>query len=161
VVKTLAVGLTCGIVFAFAQINVSRSERPREAHAIGALRAIVSAQVSYAAVNGGFALSLRTLSTACSRGPHGFVSPDLGRDPTVFDDYEVRLQPGRRAASGRLDCDGNATATGYYATAVPLRRDQSASRAFAVDEIGVIWYDGTGVAPTPPFHQTSTVRQHQ
>jgi hypothetical protein len=161
VVKALAVGLTCGIVFALAQINVSRSERSREAHAVGALRAIVSGQESYAAVNGGFARSLSTLSTACSRGPYGFVSPDLGRDPVVFDDYQVRLQPGRRTASGRVDCDGNATAAGYYATAVPLRRDQGATRAFAVDELGIIWYDAIGVAPKPPFHETSTVKQLQ
>jgi hypothetical protein len=159
-VKTLAVGLTCGVVFAGTQADLNRSERAGgEAHAIGALRAIASAQASYAAVNGGFAPSLRTLSTACSRS--GFVSPDLGKDPALFGGYEVRLQPGARTASGRLDCDGNVTAAGYYATATPRSRGRPAARAFAVDEIGVIWSDATGVAPKPPFRETSTIKQLQ
>jgi hypothetical protein len=159
VVKTLAAGLTCGVVVALAQADLNRSERiPGEAHAIGALRAIVSAQASYAAINGGFAPSLTTLSTACSRGPHAFVSPDLGRDPAVFGDYEVRMQPGPRSASGRLDCDGNVTTAAYYATAIPLTRGRRERPAFAVDEIGAIWYDATGVPPKPPFHETSTVK---
>jgi len=34
----------------------------------------------------------------------------------------------------------------------------AATRAFAVDQNQVIWYSDTGVAPAPPFHESSTVR---
>jgi hypothetical protein len=40
-----------------------------------------------------------------------------------------------------------------------VERHQGATNAFAVDQNQVIWYDVTGVAPTPPFHETRTLRQ--
>jgi hypothetical protein len=51
----------------------------------------------------------------------------------------------------------------YEATfcAVSIHRHASAMRAFAVDQNGVMWFDLTGAAPKPPFHETATVRRLQ
>ncbi|MBW8860829.1 MAG: hypothetical protein JF601_00405, partial [Acidobacteria bacterium] len=59
----------------------------------------------------------------------------------------------------RRDCNGQPVSRAYYATAVPVQRDHSTTVAFAVDQSQVIWSDDTGVAPTPPFHETRTLRQ--
>jgi len=150
-------GLTMAAVFAVAQ-PVRRSDSMTEASAIGALRAVTSAQQTYASVHGGYAQSLSILATPCRGASTGFVSPDVGSDPAFRGGYEVRLHAGPRA-DGPLDCNGKATAAAFYATAVPVQHEPGATRAFAVDQNAVIWYDLTGAAPTPPFHETATVRQ--
>ena len=156
--KTIAAGFTVAAVLALAQVRVERSESGAQASAIGTLRAISSAQSAYAAVNGGYARSLETLSEACSGASPGFISPDLDKDPTVKAGYEIRLQVASPVASARLDCHGQPTASAYYATAVPVRPGAAETRAFAVDQNQVIWYSDSGVAPTPPFHETTTAR---
>jgi len=156
--RTIAAGFTVVAVLALAQVRVDRSESGAQASAIGTLRAISSAQSAYAVVNGGYARSLETLSEACRAGSSAFLSPDISTDPTVKHGYEIRLDPAPPAAASRPDCHGQPTAPAYYATAVPVQRSTAATRAFAVDQNQVIWYSDTGVAPTPPFHETSTVR---
>ena len=158
--KTIVAGLTVATVFVIAQIDLKRSESGAEASAIGSLRAISSAQANHAAAYGGYARSLRALSTPCPGVSTGFVSPDIASDPVVKFGYEIRLHPATLSANGR-DCHGEPTANGYYATAVPVQRGGGAARAFAVDGAEVIWMDETGVAPTLPFRETSTVRPLQ
>ena len=144
------------VVFAIAQVDLKRSESVGEASAIGALRAISSAQANHAAAFGAYARSLRALSTSCPGVSTGFLSPDIGSDPAVKSGYEIRLYPAT-PLPGR-DCHGEPTASGYHATAVPMQRSGGTARAFAVDENEVIWFTDTGVAPTPPFRETRTVR---
>jgi hypothetical protein len=120
---------------------------------------VSSAQQVYANTSGGYAQSLRTLATACPGSSHGFVSPDVGTDPVILHGYEIRLHAMPSSADGRLDCHGTATATAYYATAVPVQPARVAMRAFAVDQHATIWYDMTGIAPALPFHSTQTVRE--
>ena len=156
--KTIAAGFTVAAVLALAQVRVDRSESGAQASAIGSLRAIASAQSTYAAGNGGYARSLAALSTPCPGQSAGFISPDFSNDPTVKSGYEIRLEPVPPAAASRSDCHGQPTASAYYATAVPVSRGAADTRAFAVDQNQVIWYSVTGVAPAPPFQGTSTVR---
>ena len=158
--KTFVAGLTVAAVFALAQIDLKRSESGAEATAIGSLRAISSAQAAHAAAYGGYARSLRALSTPCPGVSTGFVSPDIASDPTIKSGYEIRLHPAALSAN-RRDCHGQPTANGYHATAVPVQRGGGTARAFAVDQNEVIWVDDTGVAPTPPFRETRTVRPVQ
>ena len=159
--KTLIGGLTTATVFVAAEIQVRRSEPSDEARAIGALRTVAAGQQMYAATTGGYATSLGALAAACSRGQSAFVSPDLSGDPSAIGAYEIRLHASTEGPTGNVDCHGNPTARGYYATAVSLRRDAKPTRAFAVDQNGVMWFDVTGVAPKPPFHETATVRRLQ
>jgi len=155
--KTIAAGFTVAAVLALAQIRVDRSESGAEASAIGALRAIASAQSAYAAVNGGYARSLKTLSEGCPGTATGFVSPDIASDPTVRNGYEIRLEAAPPATGSRFDCRGRPTASGYYVTAVPAPRTAE-RRAFAVDQNQAIWFSGSGAAPAPPFHETATIK---
>jgi hypothetical protein len=155
--RALVAGLGVVAVIAVARIDVRRSDMNTSARAIGVLRAISSAQATYAAMNGGYARSLSALSAPCRGVSTGFISPDLAKDPTVTGGYEVRLQA-TRAVPNRRDCNGQPVSSAYYATAVPVQRDHATTVAFAVDQTQVIWSDDTGVAPTPPFRETSTVR---
>jgi hypothetical protein len=159
VAKTVVAGLTVAAVLALAQARVNRSDANTPARAVGALRAISSAQHSYASTNGGYARSLRALTAPCPGRPSAFLSPDVGNDPTVTGGYEIRLRATAPVADGRRDCNGKPMASGYYATAVPVRPSRGLTDAFAVDEHQAIWYDVTGVAPTPPFRAAGTVQQ--
>jgi len=154
--KTIAAGFTVAAVLALAQVRVDRSESGAQASAIGSLRAITSAQSAYAAAYGGYARSLAALSAPCPGQSGGFISPDLSSDPTTKSGYEIRLESASPTTASRRDCDGQPTASAYYATAVPVQRT-AATRAFAVDQNQVIWYSDTAVAPAPPFHETSTI----
>ena len=71
------------------------------------------------------------------------------------------------AGAGPNDCNGVASALGYYATAVAANPGISGNRGFAVNTIGTVWEDitaGGANAPTaaamaaPP---TATVRPIQ
>jgi hypothetical protein len=156
-VKTIIYGLTLTTVFAIAQVNVQKGESGVEASAIGALRAVWSAQQLFADTNRGYASSLSTLAGGCAGASPGFVSPHLGIDPAIVSGYAVRLHATLPATDRHLDCHGTPTAAAYYATAEPVQR--AGRRAFAVDQNAAIWYDLTGVAPTPPFRETATVRE--
>jgi hypothetical protein len=154
--RTIVGALTAATVFAIAQPNVRRGDSSAQASALGALRAISSAQATYAAVNGGYARSLRALGAPCPAGARGFISPDLSNDSTMKAGYEIRLATTTSVANGRRDCNGEPVASSYYATAVPVERG-GVTAAFAVDEDQIIWQDSTGVAPVPPFRETRTV----
>jgi hypothetical protein len=157
VAKTIGAAIVMVLVFAMAQIDLKRSESGAEASAIGALRAISSAQATHAATYGGYARSLRALSTPCPGASTGFLSPDVGSDPSVRSGYEIRLHPAPPSAHQR-DCRGEPTASGYHATAVMVQRSGDAARALAVDQNQMIWVDDTGVPPTPPFRETVSIR---
>lgn len=158
--KALIVGLTIAVVFVVAEIKVQRGEPSEEARAIGALRAVATAQRAYAAANGGYATSLNTLAAPCSGQRYGFIAPNLSSDPTALGRYEIRIHADTHTRSGRADCHGNSTARAYYATAVVLEPGGAAMRAFAVDQNDVIWYDAAGgAAPTPPFSESATVKR--
>lgn len=157
-VQTSVAVFAAAALIVIAQANVRKSEPAFEASAIGALRAISSAQRTFLSVNGGYATSLKTLATGCRPQQSGFVSPDLSQDPTIRGGYEIRIhaQPGARL--GPRDCNGAPTSIAYYATATPVRRNANATRAFAVDPGDVIWFDARGVLLVPPFHETATIK---
>jgi hypothetical protein len=155
--RTAIIGVTIATVLAIAQVRVRRSDYASEASAIGALRAVVTAQLAYAAVNGGYATSLEALAGSCEPGQQGFISPALQADSRVSSAYAIRLQPGTRTPE-HVDCLGNPTAAAYYASAVPVQQGAPATRAFAVDQNAVIWFDTGGTAPTVPFRETATAK---
>jgi prepilin-type N-terminal cleavage/methylation domain-containing protein len=121
-----------------------------EGSAVGSLRAINSAQGSYASTagKGGYAPSLAQLARPCPGAREGFISPDLAADPVVKAGFRIVLQQSANSDPGPTDCNGSATETGYYTTAVPLTPGVSGSRAFASTTESTIYYDPSGVAPT-------------
>lgn len=120
-----------------------------EASAIGSLRAIGSAQTSFASsAKGGYAPGLVTLAAPCPGSTTGFISPDLSTDPSIKSGYTVAIAPSASSTPGPDDCNGVATETGYYATATPVSAGYSGDRAFATRGGGSIFFDGSGLAPT-------------
>jgi type II secretory pathway pseudopilin PulG len=140
-----------GIIAAIAVPSLLRARRTaNEAAAIGSLRALNSAESSYAAVagKGGFAPLLATLATPCPGSTAAFISPDLSIDPAVKSGYTITMSAASVSSPGPTDCNGVPTETAYYTTAVPVSAGLSGLRAFASSGGGAIFFDQTGVAPS-------------
>lgn len=150
-IELLIVVAIIGLVAAIAIPGLRRAwMSANEASAIGSVRAISSAQTSYSAVagRGGFAGGLAILAASCPGASTAFISPDLASDPSRKSGYTVTLGASATSAPGPLDCNGTATETAFYATAVPVGVGFSGQRAFATTNGGSIFFDNTGVAPT-------------
>ena len=89
-----------------------------------------------------------TLAASCPGTTIGFISPDMSTDPTIKSGYTIALSAATGASPGPLDCNGTATQSAYYATAVPITGGTSGLRAFATTGAGTIFFDRTGIAPT-------------
>jgi type IV pilus assembly protein PilA len=150
-VELLIVIAIIGILAAIAVPAMLRARRTgNEASAIGSLRALNSAESSYAAGagKGGYATLLSTLATACPGSTAAFISPDLSIDPAIKSGYTVTMAAATVSSPGPNDCNGTATQTAYYSTAVPVSAGMSGLRAFASSASGAIFFNPTGVAPT-------------
>jgi len=150
-IELLIVVAIIGIIAAIAVPALLRARMSgNETSAIGSMRAIASAEASYsgAAGNGGYAITLARLATACPGSPVGFISPDLSTDPATKSGYTIVLAASAIAAAGPLDCNGVVTQTGYYATALPTTVGTTGNRGFAANNLGTIFFTANGVAPT-------------
>ena len=150
-IELLIVVAIIGVLAALAVPGLMRARiSANEGSAVGSLRSISSAQVSFfsAGGNGGFAGSLAKLATACpGPGAQPFISPDLGSDPAIKSGYRVSLKPSATSRPGPADCHGAATQSDFYSTAAPFTTT-SGYRAFATTASGVIFYDLSGVPPS-------------
>ena len=97
-IELLIVVAIIGIIAAIAVPGLLRARMSgNEASAIGSMRAINSAQSTYAAScgSGFYAPSLASLGTPPTvGGGDGFVGSDLGTDPAVKSSYTVALTAG-------------------------------------------------------------------
>ena len=153
----IVVGLV-GVLAAIAGATMMNSRiSGNEASAMGSLRAVVTAEMDYQSLNPGYAVNLATLATACPTMSAPFLSQDLNANGVVKSGFAFTLLAGAASAAGPNDCNGIATQTGYYASAVPTAVGTSGNRAFAVNQNGGIWQDTTGVAPAEPFVAGGTV----
>ena len=119
-IELLIVVAIIGIIAAIAVPGLLRARiSGNEASAIGSLRAISSAQSTFAAscANGMYANSLTTLGTGPSGGS-AFISPDLGASATVTKSgYSVSMTGSSATGSS---CTGvTSLASGYRAWADP------------------------------------------
>jgi type IV pilus assembly protein PilA len=142
--------IVVAVVSIIASIAVPGLQRARmsgnEASAIGSMRAINSAEASYASATGGggFATSLVVLGRPCPGGTQAFISPDLALDSSRKSGYHIVL----RAATGDLevtkDCNGASARTDYFATATPMSRE-TGELSFSTGGSGMIRFDNSGV----------------
>ena len=149
--ELLIVVAIIGILAVIAVPAMLRARRTgNEAAAIGSLRALNSAESSYAtsAGKGGFAPLLATLATGCPGSTAAFISPDLSIDPAIKSGYTITIAAATASIPGPTDCNGTATQTAYYSTAVPIAAGVSGLRAFASSAAGAIFFDPNGSAPT-------------
>jgi type IV pilus assembly protein PilA len=152
-IELLIVVAIIGIIAAIAVPGLLRARMSgNEAAAIGSLRAVNSAQVSYSAAagQGGYATSLVILGKGCG-ATQGFISPDLvGANPVLKSGYKVSLTPS--ATLGANDCNGTPTSTDYTADAVPQSQGQTGVRGFNTAAAGTIFFDTAGgAAGTAPI----------
>ncbi len=154
-IELLIVVAIISIIAAVAVPNLLKSRQSgNEVSAATSLMAISKAQVMYSVSCGGgaYAASLTTLGTPSPGTTESYLSPDLAGSATPSKaGYNFTLAPGAGAAPGPNDCNGTATTTTYYATAVPQTFGQTGSRSFAINSAGTVWMNSTAAAPTEPF----------
>jgi type IV pilus assembly protein PilA len=139
-IELLIVVAIIGIIAAIAVPGLLRARiSGNEASAIGSLRAVSSAQSTFAAscANGLYAQSLQTLGSGPSGGS-AFISPDLGSSATVVKSgYSVSMTG--TSASGTTACNGaTGLASGYRAWADPVSTS-TGTRYFFTNTTGTIW----------------------
>ena len=145
-IELLIVVAIIGIIAAIAIPGLLRARiSGNEASAIGSLRAVSSAQSTFAAscANGLYAQSLQTLGSGPSGGS-AFISPDLGSSATVVKSgYSVSMTG--TAATGTTACNGSTgLASGYRAWADPVSTS-TGTRFFFTNTTGTIWQATTSI----------------
>ncbi len=161
-IELLIVVAIIGIIAAIAVPGLLRARMAgNEASAIGSLRAINSAQSTYAAScgSGFYAPSLVSLGTAPTvGGGDGFVGTDLGVDPADKSSYRMTLTAGALAAGSPASCNAvaaGATLSTYFVSAAPLAgggvrffgTNQGATIYVATAAIVPVFSGGGGATP--------------
>jgi type IV pilus assembly protein PilA len=144
-IELLIVVAIIGIIAAIAVPGLLRARiSGNEASAIGSLRAVSSAQSTFAAscANGMYAQSLVTLGSGPSGGS-AFISPDLGAAATVTKSgYSVSMTGTAQTATA---CNGaNNLASGYHAWADPVSTS-TGTRYFFTNTTGTIWQSTSSI----------------
>ena len=124
-----------------------------EASAIGSLRAINSAEATFAAScgKGSYAQTLADLYTPPPGAGTGFISADLFTNGVLKSGYLVNLAANAGAVellAADAACNANAAATvsSYFAEAHPQTPGRSGQRSFATDTRASIYFLSTGTA---------------
>jgi len=128
-----------------------------EAYAIGSMRAIMSAQGDYHAVNAGFAADLAALGKACPGTPVTWLSPELAANGAELAGYLFTATPSGGAVQGVRDCNGTSTYNGYYVSARPVDGGETGDRGFAGSSAGELWQSPDGVPPPEPLEKSGTI----
>ena len=145
-IELLIVVAIIGIIAAIAVPGLLRARiSGNEASAIGSLRAVSSAQSTFAAscANGLYAQALDTLGTGPSGGS-AFISPDLGSSATVTKSgYSVSMSG--TGQTGATACNGATNlASGYHAWADPVSTS-TGTRYFFTNTTGTIWQSTSSI----------------
>ena len=162
-IELLIVVAIIGIIAAIAVPGLLRARQSgNEASAIGSVRAINSAQATFAAScgGGGYGGSLLALSTPPPAGVP-FISPDLANADVApgKSGYLVNTVVGGVAvlAAGNT-CNGVAgSTTDYLATATPVTVGTTGQRSFGADARGTIYQNSTGAILAAPLNPVAPV----
>ena len=140
-IELLIVVAIIGIIAAIAIPGLVRARiSGNEAWAIASLRAIGSAQGTFAAscASGKFAQNLDILGTGPSGGS-AFLSPDLAQAPSVTKSGYTVSMDGVAASSGPAACNGaTSLSSGFHAWADPINAG-TGTRFFFLNTAGTVW----------------------
>ena len=151
-IELLIVVAIIGIIAAIAVPGLLRARQSgNEASAIGSMRAINSAQVTYAAScgGGGYATNLASLAAAPTAGGDPFISPDLNNNGVTKSGYTMTLAAGanvQAVLAAAATCNNTASSSTYHATATPVTVGSTGTRAFGTNNSGTIYQNFTGTA---------------
>ena len=162
-IELLIVVAIIGIIAAIAVPGLLRARQSgNEASAIGSVRALNSAQATFAAScgGGGYAGSLAALN-AVPPGGVPFISPDLATANVApgKSGYLVNAVPGGAVVLAAANtCNTTAASnTDYLATATPITVGTTGQRSFGADARGTIYQDNAGVILAAPLAVAGTV----
>ena len=146
-IELLIVVAIIGIIAAIAVPGLLRARQSgNEASAIGTVRAINSAQATFAAScgGGGYANTMAALSTPPAGGVP-FVSPDLAGGTKSGYLHTVTGTGATDVVAQASTCNNVAPSKpGYFVEAHPQLIGSTGQRSFASDERGTIYQDPTG-----------------
>jgi type IV pilus assembly protein PilA len=152
-IELLIVVAIIGIIAAIAVPGLLRARQSgNEASAIGSVRAVNSAEATYAAScgGGGYATTLTNLGTAPAGGVP-FISPDLSQaDPAIKSGYTITVVDGAnptQVLAQASTCNNVANSSSvYFVHAEPVTVGSTGQRSFASDNRGTIYQLGSGAA---------------
>ena len=164
-IELLIVVAIIGIIAAIAVPGLLRARMSgNEASAIGSMRAVNSAESTYASscANGNYAQSLPDLILPPALSNAGFISPDL--DPAANpglaagdvskSGYNVTVgagtvgAPPSTLAANTCNAAANDAIPTYYAAAAPNAFGSTGTRSFGTDQRATIYQDLTGTVFT-------------
>src|SRR5262249_677670 len=148
-IELLIVVAIIGIIAAIAVPGLLRARQSgNEASAIGSVRAVNSAEASYAATcgGGGFAQSLADLALAPAGGVP-FISPDLVAGQKSG--YNIAIGAGiggNTVLAAAQTCNGSGanSNTAFYVHAEPITVGSTGQRSFASSNTSSIFQDPSG-----------------
>jgi len=135
----------CGFAV-FAPAVGERDRNRNEASAIGALRAIQSAESLYASTNGGYYDTLECLITPCGPGIGGSLL-DFNSVAGERRGYRLEFHPGPKVHPGPGQRTSGSAMTGFAIVARPLDSDAVTGRVFCGDASGSIYVTAHGTVP--------------
>ena len=150
IVLVVAVG-ALGIVAAIAIPGLLRARiSGNEAVAIGSLRTINAAQVTFSSTcgKGYYAPSLAALAIPPAGEQTGFVDSDLSLDPSVKSGYTIALTAGAPAPGAPVACNGVPVVASYFASAAPETVGTTGIRYFATNQEAEIFQSTSDIAVT-------------
>ena len=146
--RKVAASVFCVSLVAFAPRG--GVPQPTESIVVGTLRSVVSAEASYAAVNGGLYDVPSCLATpSCIPGlrqrPARFWAPDLSTNLERHG-YRLEFHAGPKARPVPAH-QSPSSMSGFAFVAMPMSSENGVKRAFCVDDRGPIYVTADGTRP--------------
>jgi type IV pilus assembly protein PilA len=158
-IELLIVVAIISIIAAIAVPGLLRARMSgNETSALAGMKVVNSSQVNYSSScgNNAFAVAYPTLLAPPPGMTVGFISADLGVAAPQKSGYNYTLAAGAGGAAGAADCNGTATQTAYYATAIPTAFATTGGRSFATNAGNTVWQVFAAAAPGEPFGAPAT-----